>query len=250
MNTPKLIYVRHNKGILAPQIPRGTIAYVELTIVFKGTLEYGVDRQRVTLCDGDAVLIPQGAIREREAGQEDADYISFNFLVDEPLDMPCFLPSVLSSDVRMLIAACDEIYKIHFADHKEPVAHLLGCLLVTLRNNLQRQSTHPLVENIKRYLHENISQKITLSDIAKHTFFSAIYCDSVFKRETGRSIIDYLLEERINGAKQLLTEGTLSLQQISESVGFADYNYFCRTFKKRTGYTPVQYRKMIRKSLT
>ena len=119
------------------------------------------------------------------------------------------------------------------------MSHLLGCLLVNLKNNLKRQSTHPLVEKIKIYLHENISEKITLSDIFRHTFFSAIYCDSVFKRETGRSI-DYLLDKRINGAKQLLTEGTLSLQQVSESVGFTDYNYFCRTFKKRTGYPPVQ----------
>lgn len=250
MNIPKLIYVRHTKGAPAPVIPEGTIPFVELTIVIKGTLEYRIDREKVTLCDSDAILIPYGAVRERKKSQEDADYISFNFLLHEAVDLPIFLPNILTRDIRLLVAVCDEIQQIHISAYEEPISHLLSSLLSIIKNNLQRQSTHPLVEKIVRYLHENISEKITLSDIARHTFFSAIYCDSVFKREMGRSIIDYLLEERINLAKQLLTEGTLSLQQIAESVGFSDYNYFSRTFKKRTGYTPVQYRKTIRQSLS
>ena len=250
MITPKLKYVRHTKGAPAPQILKATIPFVELTVVFKGTVEYKIDGQPFTLHEGDAILISQGRERERKKGQEDMDYISFNFLLDEELDIPPFLPNVLTRDVRLLIAACDEIQQMHISSYEEPISHLLACLLVTLKSNLQRQSTHPLVEKIVRYIHENISNKITLSDISEHTFFSAIYCDSVFKRETGRSIIDYLLEERMNLAKQLLTEGTLSLQQVAEITGFSDHNYFSRTFKKRTGYTPGQYRKMIRKTLT
>ena len=248
MNTPKLIYVRHTKGRTPPTIPREMIRFTELTIVFKGAMEYRVDNERVLLHDGDAVLIHQGRVRERPADQQESDYISFNFLVDEPIDAPTFMSDIMTGDVRMLLAACDSILKSQISSYEEPVEHLLGCLLVTLKNNLQRQSAHPLVEKIIRYLHENMSDKITLSDIERHTFFSAIYCDSVFKREMGRSIIDYLLEERITAAKQLITEGTFSLQQIAEEVGFLDYNYFSRTFKKRTGYTPVQYRTMIRQT--
>ena len=116
---------------------------------------------------------------------------------------------------------------------------------MTLQSHLKTQSLHPLVSKIVRYLHENMSQKITLADIGQHTFFSPVYCDTVFKQEMGRSIIDYLLEKRIDEAKKLLIEGTVPLRQIAEAVGFPDYNYFARTFKKRTGYTPIQYRSMI-----
>lgn len=249
MNTSKLIYVKHNKGVYALPISPNIIPYTELTIVSKGTMEYIVDRESIVLHEGDAILIPKGALRERKKGMEASDYISFNFLLDEELELPRFLPKILTRDVRFLIAACDEIQQIHISAYEEAISHLLNCVLVTIKSNLQRQSSHPLVEKIIRYLHENISEKITLSDIAQHTFFSAIYCDSVFKKEMGVSIIDYLLEERIGLAKQLLTEGSLSLRQIAETSGFSDYNYFARTFKKRTGYTPTQYRKSISPSL-
>jgi two-component system response regulator YesN len=95
------------------------------------------------------------------------------------------------------------------------------------------------------YLHSNFSKKVTLNDIGKLTFFSPNYCENIFKRETGRSVIDYLLEIRMEEAKKLLAEGVLSLGDVSETVGFEDYNYFSRVFKKRTGYTPSEYKKLI-----
>ena len=88
-------------------------------------------------------------------------------------------------------------------------------------------------------------KRITLEDIGKLTFFSPIYCDTVFKKDTGRSIIDHLIERRIDEAKKLLSSPDLSLSKISELCGFADYNYFCRVFKKRVGVTPGAYRKTM-----
>ena len=64
----------------------------------------------------------------------------------------------------------------------------------------------------------------------------------MFKKEVGRSIVDYALDRRIDEAKRLLLEGTMPLQQIAEYVGFTDYNYFSRVFKKRSGYSPTDYR--------
>ena len=88
-------------------------------------------------------------------------------------------------------------------------------------------------------------KRITLDDIGRLTFFSPIYCDTVFKKDTGRSIIDHLIERRIDEAKKLLLSPDLSLTKISELCGFADYNYFCRVFKKRVGATPGAYRKTM-----
>ena len=60
------------------------------------------------------------------------------------------------------------------------------------------------------------------------------------------SITDYILEQRIAEAKRLLWRNQYPLKQIAEMVGFNDYNYFARTFKKRTGYTPTEF---IKKSV-
>ena len=245
MNVSELLYIRHNKSTPAYPFGPKKLPYFDLTIALKGTLQYRIDNQTITLHAGDAILIPHGALRERIKSEKESDYISFNFRSKEPNELPVFLSNILTGEIRLLLAACDEIRDIHISSYTEPISHLLSCILITIKNNLQRRSSHPLVIKILRYLHENISQKITLSDIAQHTYFSAIYCDSVFKKEMGKSIIDYLLEERISLAKQLLIEEALSIRQIAEVVGFSDCNYFTRTFKKRTGYTPGQYRKLI-----
>ena len=75
-------------------------------------------------------------------------------------------------------------------------------------------------------------------------YFSPVYADAVFKRETGVSIINYAILKKVEAAKSLLSEG-VSLKDVSEAVGFSDYNYFSRLFKKRTGYTPNAFRKTL-----
>ena len=57
------------------------------------------------------------------------------------------------------------------------------------------------------------------------------------------TVKDFILTERIHLAKKLLTSSDNSLTEISEKVGFNDYSYFIRIFKKRTGLSPLKYRK-------
>jgi two-component system response regulator YesN len=65
----------------------------------------------------------------------------------------------------------------------------------------------------------------------------------VFKQETGLSITAYVIKKRIEKAKQLLIERVLTLPEVAERVGFSDYNYFSRVFKKEVGVSPINYRK-------
>ena len=245
ITAPDLAYFRHNKHAPATAIASGPVSFHDLTILLKGTLEYTINHQSITLHDGDMILIRSGSLRERKESETDADYVSFNFHSDETLDLPEVIRGGVTGELRLMLASCDEINQKYYPDHEEQISHLLAALLLTVKNHLKRETIHPLISEIIRYLRENMSQKITLADIGQHTFFSPVYCDAIFKKEMGTSIIDYLLEERIHTAKQLLVEGGLSFRQIAETVGFPDYNYFARTFKKRTGYTPGQYRQMI-----
>ncbi len=240
-----LIYDRHNflhdpppKAISPNHIP-----YYDLTLLFKGRLHYTLDGRDISLCDGDAVLMPPGTRRQREAPGESAEYISFNFTCDSPISLPLHLRSAVHSDVLLLISAYDKIKASAYSSHKEKTEHLLACLLLLLKERVERQHVSPLTLKIMEYLHLHLAEKITLDDIGRLTFFSPIYCDTVFKREIGQSIIDYLLDRRIDEAKKLILEGSCSLQQIAELVGFRDYNYFSRVFKARSGYSPTAYRR-------
>ena len=89
---------------------------------------------------------------------------------------------------------------------------------------------------------------MTLKEIGEMSFFSPIYCETVFKRETGKSIIDYATEVKIDTAKNNLVDYSIPLSEIAENLGFNDYNYFSRVFKARSGYSPREYRKLFTSS--
>ena len=94
---------------------------------------------------------------------------------------------------------------------------------------------------IIRVLRQKVYEKITLEQVSRNTFFSAAYCRRVFKKDTGKSIVKYFNELKIEEAKALMIQGGMTLVEISEKLGFDDYNYFSRLFKKECGYSPMQY---------
>ncbi|WP_141504333.1 AraC family transcriptional regulator [Paenibacillus luteus] len=99
-----------------------------------------------------------------------------------------------------------------------------------------------LTSQLIRYMQEHYAEPLTRETLA-HTFhYSVPYLSKHFRRETGASIIDYLIRIRMNKAGALLQQTDLSLQEISASVGYADVSYFIRMFKKHTGVTPKQFK--------
>lgn len=79
--------------------------------------------------------------------------------------------------------------------------------------------------------------------IAKQLNMSTVYFRKLFTRYYGISPMKYLSDLRISRAKELLTKQTLSVQEISEKVGYSGVYSFSRAFKNHTGISPVQYRK-------
>lgn len=103
------------------------------------------------------------------------------------------------------------------------------------------QPIQTTVDYIENHLAEN---GISLQKLATDTaFMNSDYLGKLFKKETGYKFSDYLLEKRMEKAKQLLIETNMSIQQIAEQTGFADNpSYFCQLFKKATGQTPGHFR--------
>lgn len=94
---------------------------------------------------------------------------------------------------------------------------------------------------ILRYLEENYEKDLSLKKIAEQFHLNASYISQLIRSETGLTYTQYLTELRINKAKELLRTSSLSLAEISEAVGFNDYFYFIKKFKKEVGVTPGKY---------
>ena len=96
--------------------------------------------------------------------------------------------------------------------------------------------------NIINYIEDNLKNKITCNDIARHLNISKYHIIHEFKRITGKTINETIITLRCERAKQLLADNQITISQISEECGFANYSYFSNVFKKYTGFSPLKYR--------
>ena len=98
------------------------------------------------------------------------------------------------------------------------------------------------VQKAQDLIRARIQDPPTLAELAFLTGLSRTYFSPVFKEVVGMGLKDYLTQARINKAKDLLGDINLTIKKIAYEVGFRDPNHFSRTFKKRTGATPTNWR--------
>lgn len=96
----------------------------------------------------------------------------------------------------------------------------------------------------KQYIREKYAQPITLEEVSSQIGFNSTYFSTLFKKETGQNFLEYLTDARIQAAKQLLSDTGRSVNQVAEEVGYIDLKHFAKVFKKSTGLTPSEYRKL------
>ena len=221
-------------------IPQSRIKFNELTLVLKGNLEYEVNGETIFLGDGDCIFIKENSFRSRNISPL-SDYVSFNFHGEICGELPTLIKDCVSSDVTHLVAVCDDVVA-KYSECYNIIDGVLQTLVSLFQARVANREEHPVIVKIKRFVRKNIYRKISLKDIANEVGYSPNYCDAFFKERTGESLIDYVIARRIDEAKLLLAEGVLSLKEIAYAVGFEDYNYFCRLFKKKTNYTPAEYK--------
>lgn len=101
--------------------------------------------------------------------------------------------------------------------------------------------TDRIVEAAKEYVRENCGEKLTLTVIASKIGISQGYLSSVFKKQTGGNLNDYINKVKIDRAKELLEKHEYKMYEISDMLGFENPYYFSKVFKKLTGITPSEY---------
>ncbi len=104
-------------------------------------------------------------------------------------------------------------------------------------------TTRSFVAKAEAYVHENYSSKdLTVESICDYLGISAAYFSTVFKRETGKTFINYLTDVRMERAVHMLLDENEKTYVIAEAVGYSDPNYFSYAFKKKFGISPSKYK--------
>mgnify|MGYP003577207643 FL=1 len=151
----------------------------------------------------------------------------------------------MAATINKLIKECmsTSVTKDIFADLtlKELLIRIIQTQTVkSLDQGKFLENNNPIKE-VTEYIKENLKENMSLKTLSEKACMSTTSFYRFFKRELGMSPIEYILNEKIKCAKNLLRNPTLQINEVCYLAGFEDANYFIRLFKKHEGITPKQY---------
>lgn len=149
---------------------------------------------------------------------------------------PIYIDSV-SNNFVVFIENADSI------DECQKVAEQIIPTYCVMVRNLNRQTYSPVIQKIVAYIESDVSTDLSLKTFAKYLNVNASYLSTLFSKEVGIPLSEYVNNSRIFHAKKLLLGTNLPIKSIAEQCGFSDTHYFSRVFHKVEGTTPNTYRK-------
>ena len=115
-------------------------------------------------------------------------------------------------------------------------------LLLFTQSRQAAASQDTAVATVKAYIESHLSDELDRDTLAAMVYLNADYLSHLFKKDTGSSLINYIIDRRIAHSKELLAKGEMSIRDIAITCGFQNISYFSRQFKKSTGMTPRQFK--------
>ena len=223
------------------------IPYFDLTLCVEGEMHYIYEGKHVKLCAGDGILFPQGSVRERISSPVPSLYASFNIQLDkgENPSLSGFLPGCITPQSVAMLEELKRDFSSFSSFKKEKFLSLFSYIYHSVAEKVcDTDNSH--VKQIKNYICMNLTEKLTLEAIASHVHLAPQYICTVFKKQTGITVTRFIMNQRIDLAKKRIITSQESISAIAEGCGFNDYCYFSHAFKKITGVSANQYRKMTR----
>ncbi len=122
---------------------------------------------------------------------------------------------------------------------------LFDLIQIVINDSLHIIDFHDCSELVKKsaeYINTHFGNgALNLKMISEHLGYAAPYLSRVFKNETGVNVVDYINELRILTAKTMLKNGNQHVYEVAQAVGYNNYNYFGKIFKRIVGLSPTEY---------
>ena len=234
-------------------------AFNELHLILEGSQQYQIGATLYTVPAGHLLLIPADMPhRHIGTGPNTRKYsISFSAADNSTCDLAGFFEKKLlvQAAAKNAINALIDIemeadpkseYTIPLIESK-----IFQFLLYTARDADISERTMPIAEDedprlklAKQYIQDNIDRAMGCQEVADYCHLSQKQLQRLFTHDLGSSTASYIRSQRIARIEQLLTESTLSLEQISEMLHFSNVYHFNTFFSKYAGIAPGRFRKM------
>jgi AraC-like DNA-binding protein len=260
---PELVYVCRIALDEDGQELHSHAEHAELFLVCSGTAVAEVDGRQEELETGDFVLCDAGKLHSFHAETHqptEAIACGFSHLHCRGAEENCLISE---NEQPIVHAGAGSLPLIHLLEVLEETAAdpnpqgrevcgYLSAAAVTMALRIHHvaaerieQAHFDLGVRTRLYLDRHYLDPLTLDGIAKAMGVSKYHLDRVFLQTVGCTPVQYITRRRIARAQTLLTATNDTIQQIAAQCGYNNYNYFTVLFRKNTGKTPGEYRKII-----
>lgn len=247
-----------------------------LVYIQEGTCCFWVDHQKYMFYAGQFCLVQPGSLLSLEGLTKTVTpYVHFDIAYhpDREDNLPTRPGQIdLSAYSHLMQPTIQELFGIRVPVHFQPLhptllkekllqtielanlqdpltqlrtqQHMMEIILLILESyKRDAPSAAPTLNWITSYFSSHLNDPLSIEDMAQRANLSVSRFSYLFKTRYGTSPHQYLLNMRINHAKELLTNTELSHESIADYCGFADLHHFSKIFKQRTGTTPGEHRR-------
>ena len=114
-------------------------------------------------------------------------------------------------------------------------------------NNQEPRQERDVVQEVIRYINENLDQEIHRQNLADHVYLNPDYLNRLFKKETGKTLKEFVIEHKMDEARKMLQVTRLPVSIIAAKVGYDNFSHFSYAYKKVTGCSPLESRNAYQK---
>lgn len=235
---------RDGKGKWA--LHKDVIGFHNILFILSGTCDFYFNGKKRRVSAGDVAYYAKGAVRETSNTSPDALIYAFDFNLYGCDRLP--LPDITHFDD--FEAFMPDFKSFFFQWYQKYDGYMLMCsgiftmILATLMYPNTQRKVNAHVNAMKAYIAEHLSESVTVNQIAHIVNLCPAYCGALFIKSEGMSLHEFINKMRINRAKDLLVSGSLSISEISETIGYSDMFYFSKKFRLLTGMSPSDYRRL------
>ncbi len=245
--------------------------YYQIYYVRRGSLIHTVDGKYIKVMQGDSFIVPPFVTHKIAIDDASARFVSFSFFEDflperakQSETIQGFLNKIASGNLigRIVLSQDDLVAMNNLTALARDEFHvkkpgyililegILTSMLVILSRNYgmteRADKSNVVLLAAIEYINQHFMEKLTISDISRHLFYSEASINRVFKPQTGLSFKQYLTMVRIRNARMLLRDTDTDITMVAIESGYDNYSAFYRAFMKQMQMSPNDYRKQYR----
>ena len=248
MNTLNGITVTDIKQLFIVSSPRGRKEEIRnrksygLSFCSEGKITYEMNGKQAVSDEYHAVILPKGQSYSLYGNKSGIfPVINFDckeFLCGEVISLPIQSANTYIKDFEKMKA---------LSLFEENRAKMMSVFYNILHRLSTESSVRSVIIPAIRYIESNYQNpKLSNAELAEKCNISEVYFRKIFTENYKTTPKQFIMDIRINKAKQLLSDGLIKVGAVAEQCGFSNQYHFCRLFKEKTGITPTEYMKQNR----